>query len=51
MLNMMLGIRKSLKSHFYKFDQNVDFTEEDLNCKYSYELIYKQNNKSVKEVS
>lgn len=51
MLNMMLGIRKSIKSHFYKFDQNVDFTEEDLNCKYSYELIYKQNNKSVKEVS
>jgi hypothetical protein len=27
MLNMMLGIRKSLKSHFYKFDADVDFTE------------------------
>lgn len=48
MLNMMLGIRKSLKSYFYKFDENIDFTEEDLTCKYVHELIYKQNNKSVK---
>lgn len=51
MLNMMLGVRKSLKSHFYKFDKDVDFSSEDLNCKYSHELIYKQNNKSVKEIS
>lgn len=36
MLNMMLGIRKSLKSHFYKFDSSIEFTEEDINCKYAH---------------
>ena len=50
MLNMMLGIRKVLKSHFYKFDPKEEFTEEDYNVKYTHELIYKQHNKSVKEI-
>jgi hypothetical protein len=51
MLNMMLGMRRSLKSHFYQFEEDNRFTEEDLNCKYTNELMYKQNNKSVKEIS
>lgn len=34
MLNMMLGLRNSLKSHFFKYEDNVEFTEEDLMCKY-----------------
>jgi 1-phosphatidylinositol-4-phosphate 5-kinase len=51
LLNMMLGIRKSIKSHFYQLDEDSQFTEEDLNCKYPYDLMYKQNNKSVKEIS
>ena len=50
MLNMMLGIRKALKSHFYIYDKQVKFNEEDLNCKYAHELIYKKNNKSVKAI-
>jgi len=52
MLNVMLGIRKSLKEHYFIYNsKDVDFTEEDLTCKYINELIYKRNNKSVKEVS
>ena len=27
------------------------FNEEDLTCKYYHELIYKKNNKSIKEIS
>lgn len=51
MLNMMLGVRRSLKSHFYKFGPVVTFSEEDLHCKYYHELLYKCNDKSLKEVS
>jgi hypothetical protein len=50
MLNMMLGtsslflgVRRSLKSHYYKFSPVIAFNEEDLNCKYYHELIYKYN--------
>ena len=50
MLNAMLGIRKVIKTHFYKFDPSEDFIEEDMICKYTHELIYKQHNKSVKEI-
>lgn len=48
MLNMMLGIRRSLKSHYYKFGEVIEFTEEDLHCKYYHELLYKRNEKSIK---
>jgi 1-phosphatidylinositol-4-phosphate 5-kinase len=51
MLNMMLGVRRSLKSHYYKFGSVVAFSEEDLNCKYYHELLYKCNDKSLKEIS
>lgn len=51
MLNMMLGLRKSLKSHFYVYDEKVKFSHEDLNCKYNHDLIYKRNEKSVKSIS
>jgi hypothetical protein len=45
------GVRRSLKSHYYKFDQLFQFNEEDLHCKYYHELIYKRNEKSIKEIS
>lgn len=51
MLNMMLGVRRSLKSHYYKFEEPIVFKEEDLTCKYYHELIYKKNDKSIKEIS
>jgi len=46
-----VGVRRSLKSHYYKFDQLFQFNEEDLHCKYYHELIYKRNEKSIKEIS
>lgn len=48
MLNMMLGVRRSLKSHYYKFEEPIVFNEEDVTCKYYHELIYKKNDKSIK---
>ena len=30
MLNMMLGIRKAIKSHFYKYNPHTQFSGEDL---------------------
>ena len=51
MLNMMLGVRRSIKSHYYRTVELVNFSEEDINCKYYHELLYKVNLKSVKEMS
>ena len=44
-------MRRSLKSHYYKFEAATRFKEEDLTCKYYHELIYKRNDKSIKDIS